>query len=48
VGYRITFLVLGAFALGSLALWLGFASLLRPACANADTPGGAGAALQAA
>jgi MFS family permease len=32
VGYRITFLILGAFALGSLALWLGFGSLVRPAC----------------
>jgi MFS family permease len=35
VGYRITFVVLGAFALGSLALWLAFRSLLRPACDNA-------------
>jgi MFS family permease len=35
VGYRITFLVLGSFALGSLALWLGFRSLVRPACDNA-------------
>jgi MFS family permease len=32
VGYRLTFVILGAFALGSLALWLGFRSLPRPAC----------------
>jgi MFS family permease len=36
VGYRITFIILGAFALGSLALWLAFRSLLRPACDNTD------------
>jgi hypothetical protein len=28
------FLILGSFALVSIALWLGFASLLRPACAR--------------
>jgi MFS family permease len=33
-GYGAMFLVLGSFALGSIALWLGFASLLRPACAR--------------
>jgi MFS family permease len=32
VGYRIAFVILGAFALGSLALWIAFRSLLRPAC----------------
>ena len=31
-GYHIAFLVLGTFSLGSLALWLGFAGTLRPAC----------------
>jgi MFS family permease len=36
VGYRIAFLILGAFALGSLALWLTFRTSLRSACANAD------------
>jgi MFS family permease len=36
VGYRITFIILGAFALGSLALWFGFRSLVKPACDNAD------------
>jgi MFS family permease len=33
IGYGAMFLTLGSFALGSIALWLGFASLLRPACA---------------
>jgi hypothetical protein len=28
------FLILGSFALGSIALWLGFASVLKPACAR--------------
>ena len=32
-GYRTAFLVLGAFALVSVALWLVFAALLKPACA---------------
>lgn len=31
-GYRTAFLLLGAVALGSLALWLGFARSLKPAC----------------
>jgi MFS family permease len=34
VGYGAMFLILGGFALGSIALWLGFASQLRPACAR--------------
>ncbi|WP_375390549.1 MFS transporter [uncultured Sphingomonas sp.] len=34
LGYRIAFFILGGFALGSLALWLGFAATLRPACAG--------------
>ena len=34
LGYRIAFYILGGFALGSLALWLGFAATLRPACAG--------------
>jgi hypothetical protein len=29
-------MILGSFALGSIALWLGFASTLRPACARPD------------
>ena len=35
-GYSAMFLVLGSFALGSIALWLGFASVLKPACARRD------------
>jgi MFS family permease len=34
IGYSAMFLILGSFALGSIALWLGFASVLRPACAQ--------------
>jgi MFS family permease len=34
IGYGAMFLILGSFALGSIALWLGFASLLRPVCAR--------------
>ena len=45
VGYRIAFLSLGAFALGSLALWLIFARLLKPACARPDDDGAAGRGL---
>jgi MFS family permease len=42
IGYSAMFLILGSFALGSIALWLGFASILRPACArrggSSETP----------
>jgi MFS family permease len=34
IGYGAMFLILGSFALASIALWLAFASLLRPACAR--------------
>jgi len=34
MGYGPMFLILGSFALGSIALWIGFSSLLRPACAR--------------
>ena len=34
IGYRATFTVLGAFSLVSLALWLAFAPMLKPACAD--------------
>jgi MFS family permease len=49
IGYGPMFLILGSFALGSIALWLGFASILRPACARpngseATAPAGALAA----
>jgi len=32
VGYSAAFLVLGSFALGSIALWIAFAHVLRPVC----------------
>jgi MFS family permease len=34
IGYSATFMILGAFALGSIALWIGFASTLKPACSE--------------
>jgi MFS family permease len=34
LGYHIAFFVLGSFALASVALWVGFAGTLRPACAG--------------
>jgi MFS family permease len=34
IGYGPMFLILGSFALGSIALWVCFASILRPACAG--------------
>ena len=36
IGYSAMFLILGSLALGSVALWLGFASVLKPACARRD------------
>jgi MFS family permease len=36
IGYSAMFLILGSFALGSIALWLGFASVLKPAYARRD------------
>lgn len=33
-GYRLAFLILGSFAIGSVLLWLAFASILKPACAG--------------
>ena len=38
MGYPTAFVILGSFSLGSLALWLGFGSLLKPACAGGDAP----------
>lgn len=35
-GYRTCFFILGSFAIVSLALWIGFAATLRPACAATD------------
>lgn len=41
LGYHATFIILGSFALVSVALWVGFAGTIREACATAaggDTP----------
>ena len=42
LGYRVAFFVLGSFALVSLALWIGFAAVLRPACAGSRDGDGDG------
>jgi MFS family permease len=34
LGYPAAFLILGGIAVGSIAIWLGFTSLLKPACAG--------------
>jgi MFS family permease len=34
IGYSATFMILGAFALGSIALWIGFATTLKPVCSE--------------
>jgi MFS family permease len=34
IGYSATFMILGAFALGSIAIWIGFAPTLKPACSG--------------
>ena len=44
LGYSTAFTILGSFALVSIALWVGFAGWLKPACAGAsggDLPGSA-------
>jgi MFS family permease len=43
LGYPSAFAILGCFAVGSIAIWLSFAALLKPACAGKVT--GDGAAL---
>lgn len=44
IGYSAMFLILGAFALGSITLWIVFAPILKPACAQRpdDSSGDAG------
>lgn len=37
LGYHIAFFMLGSFALISVALWVGFAGLLRPACTGTNS-----------
>ena len=44
IGYSAMFMILGSFALGSVALWIGFASVLKPACAEASDQSSAAAA----
>jgi MFS family permease len=34
LGYPTMFMILGSFALVSIALWVGFSSVLKPACAS--------------
>jgi MFS family permease len=36
IGYSATFTILGAFALGSIALWIGFGATLKPACSESS------------
>ena len=40
-GYSDMFMILGSFALVSVALWVGFASILKPACAGSNSDGAA-------
>jgi MFS family permease len=39
IGYSVTFLILGAFALGSIALWIAFGATLKPACGGEASGG---------
>jgi hypothetical protein len=34
IGYSAMLVILGSVALGTIALWLGFAAVLKPACAR--------------
>jgi MFS family permease len=38
IGYGAAFIILGSFALGSIALWLGFRNTLKPACGEGPPP----------
>jgi MFS family permease len=49
IGYSAMFLIFGSFALGSIALWIGFAAALKPACVRHEgTASGPAAALAGA
>ncbi|WP_346429878.1 MFS transporter [Rhodopseudomonas sp. BAL398] len=50
IGYNSMFLILGGFALGSIALWVLFAPLLKPACIQTpdDPSGDAGIPIRSA
>jgi len=37
LGYPAAFTILGCFAIGSIVIWLSFASVLKPACAGKQT-----------
>jgi MFS family permease len=41
-GYSAMFMILGAFALGSIAVWIAFRALLKPACAGEPSPASTG------
>jgi hypothetical protein len=36
IGYSVMFLILGSFALGSIASWVGYAATLKPACVRQE------------
>lgn len=40
IGYGLMFMILGCFAFGSIALWVGFAYVLKPSCAANASPQG--------
>jgi MFS family permease len=42
LGYPSAFVILGCFAVGSIAIWLSFAAVLKPACAGKPADDGAG------
>ena len=51
IGYGTTFVVLGSFALASIALWVGFAGVVKPACTGPSedsTPSAGGATASGA
>lgn len=39
IGYGPMFMILGSFALGSIALWVGFGAVVKPACAGTPATG---------
>jgi MFS family permease len=45
LGYRITFVILGSFALISLTIWLVTATWMRPACGGRSGASGSDAAI---
>jgi MFS family permease len=47
LGYHAAFFILGSFALASLALWIGFAGTLRPACSGIRDGDAGGANIEA-